>query len=146
MKLGVIPYFIPRLLTRYLNSRALSATRRAVVYARAVSKTPGPVSVSVQESAHVKTKLLSYTHGEPQGEVRTPALRRIYHENSHYSAGFVVGNSRALPKKSRLNCESWYHGDVLPGVRGCKPTNFFSARLCGVSSNVDQFAISHQIH
>lgn len=47
MKLGVIPCFMPMLLVRYLNKMALSAMRCAIVYARAVSYTPGPVSVSV---------------------------------------------------------------------------------------------------
>ena len=46
MKLGIIPCFIPTLLAVYLNSIALSAILKAEVYARAVSKTPGPVSVS----------------------------------------------------------------------------------------------------
>ena len=49
MKLGVIPCFIPMLFVRYLNRMALSAMRCAVVYARAVSYTPGPVSVSVPD-------------------------------------------------------------------------------------------------
>lgn len=51
IKLGVIPCFIPMLFVRYLNRMALSAMRCAVVYARAVSYTPGPVSVSV--SGHI---------------------------------------------------------------------------------------------
>ncbi len=47
MKLGTIPYFIPRLFARNLNKSALSAILKADVYARAVSNTPGPVSVSI---------------------------------------------------------------------------------------------------
>lgn len=46
MKLGVTPCFIPRLLATYLNRIALSAILSADVYASAVSRTPGPVSVS----------------------------------------------------------------------------------------------------
>lgn len=47
IKVGIIPYFIPTLLANNLNKTALSAIRRASVYSRADSKTPGPVSVSV---------------------------------------------------------------------------------------------------
>jgi hypothetical protein len=46
MNVGVIPYFIPTLFATNLNRIALSAIRPESVYARAVSKTPGPVSVS----------------------------------------------------------------------------------------------------
>ena len=46
MNVGVIPYFIPTLFATNLNKIALSAIRPESVYARAVSKTPGPVSVS----------------------------------------------------------------------------------------------------
>ena len=45
IKLGIIPCCIPMLLTENLNSCALSAMRSALVYARAASYTPGPVSV-----------------------------------------------------------------------------------------------------
>jgi len=50
IKLGITPCFIPTLLAVYLNNIALSAILRAVVYANAVSKTPGPVSVSTETS------------------------------------------------------------------------------------------------
>ena len=30
------------------------------------------------------------------------------------------------------------YSDILPGVRGCKAMKFFSARLCGVSTDIDQ--------
>lgn len=46
MNVGVIPCFIPTLLATNLNNMALSAIRPESVYANAVSKTPGPVSVS----------------------------------------------------------------------------------------------------
>lgn len=46
MKVGEIPYFIPMLLATSLNKQALSAILEASVYPRAVSNTPGPVSVS----------------------------------------------------------------------------------------------------
>jgi hypothetical protein len=49
MKLGITPRFIPMLLAKYLNKIPLSAIRSAEVYANAVSKTPGPVSVSYEE-------------------------------------------------------------------------------------------------
>jgi len=47
MNVGVIPCFMPTLFATNLNRMALSAIRPESVYARAVSKTPGPVSVSV---------------------------------------------------------------------------------------------------
>ena len=50
MKVGMMPFLIPTLFATYLNRLALSAMRRAVVYARAVSYTPGPVSVSAGNS------------------------------------------------------------------------------------------------
>ena len=46
IKLGIIPCFIPTLFAVYLNKIALSAILKADVYASAVSRTPGPVSVS----------------------------------------------------------------------------------------------------
>ena len=46
MKLGTTPRFIPMLLARNLKRIALSAIRNVSVYAKAVSYTPGPVSVS----------------------------------------------------------------------------------------------------
>ena len=49
IKLGIMPCVIPTLLAVYLNRIALSAILRAVVYARAVSRTPGPVSVSAKK-------------------------------------------------------------------------------------------------
>lgn len=50
MKLGTISRLMPKLLARNLNRIALSAILTADVYASAVSKTPGPVSVSGSES------------------------------------------------------------------------------------------------
>ena len=47
IKLGMIPCVMPTLFAVYLNKIALSAILRAEVYASAVSRTPGPVSVSV---------------------------------------------------------------------------------------------------
>ena len=49
IKLGKTPCFIPILFARYLKRIALSAISNAEVYARAVSRTPGPVSVSRRE-------------------------------------------------------------------------------------------------
>ena len=46
MKLGITPYFMPIDFAVYLNKIALSAILSAEVYASAVSRTPGPVSVS----------------------------------------------------------------------------------------------------
>lgn len=49
MKVGMMPYFMPTLFATSLKREALSAIRLASVYANAVSKTPGPVSVSDSE-------------------------------------------------------------------------------------------------
>ena len=46
MNVGMIPYLVPTLFATSLNKTPLSAMRDASVYANAVSKTPGPVSVS----------------------------------------------------------------------------------------------------
>lgn len=46
MKLGITPCFMPIDFAVYLNKMALSAILSAEVYASAVSRTPGPVSVS----------------------------------------------------------------------------------------------------
>ena len=43
---NLLPCSMPTLLAVSLNRLALSATLKAEVYAKAVSKTPGPVSVS----------------------------------------------------------------------------------------------------
>jgi len=48
IKVGMISYFIPTDLATSLNKQALSAIRRASVYAKALSNTPGPVSVSMR--------------------------------------------------------------------------------------------------
>jgi hypothetical protein len=57
MKLGVMPCFIPTLLATNLNKTALSAIRPESVYAKAVSKTPGPVSVSTDISSSTSPEL-----------------------------------------------------------------------------------------
>jgi hypothetical protein len=46
MNVGMIPYLTPILFASSLNKIALSAILDTSVYARAVSNTPGPVSVS----------------------------------------------------------------------------------------------------
>ena len=51
IKLGTTPRCMPILFARNLKRMALSAILRALVYANAVSNTPGPVSVSMQKSA-----------------------------------------------------------------------------------------------
>ena len=49
MKLGMMPCLMPTLFANNLKRIALSAIRGALVYASAVSNTPGPVSVSVDQ-------------------------------------------------------------------------------------------------
>lgn len=50
IKVGETPCFIPMLLATSLNRQALSAILEASVYPRAVSYTPGPVSVSAKSA------------------------------------------------------------------------------------------------
>ena len=77
MKLGTTPWRMPTLFARNLKSAALSAIRNALVYARAVSRTPGPVSVSgggvglVKEGEEgeieeLKGQVEDQTYGDPR--------------------------------------------------------------------------------
>ena len=64
MNVGVIPYFIPTLFATNLNRIALSAIRPESVYARAVSKTPGPVSVSAISAERERERAQRERRGE----------------------------------------------------------------------------------
>ena len=77
MKLGTTPWRMPTLFARNLKSAALSAIRNALVYASAVSRTPGPVSVSgggvglVKEGEEgeieeLKGQVEDQTYGDPR--------------------------------------------------------------------------------
>ena len=83
MKLGTIPCFIPILFAANLNKIALSAIRKAVVYARAVSYTPGPVSVSAGcGSTPAEIKDIETTNDVPQEELQTCTSRQRGHGSS----------------------------------------------------------------
>ena len=109
MKLGTTPWRMPTLFARNLKSAALSAIRNALVYARAVSRTPGPVSVSERgvrlvregeegEIAELRGQVEDQTYGGPRSAHRTSAHRQKVAESMRHSAGCVTTNSRALCK------------------------------------------------
>lgn len=97
MKLGTTPLFMPMLFARYLNNTALSAIRRALVYARAVSYTPGPVSVSVSEDVNQVCQLtIDSSYDGLLWEFRTYNSRRINLGSNHYLIASLAASTHAL--------------------------------------------------
>lgn len=115
---------------------ALSAIRSAEVYASAVSRTPGPVSVSE------KARVVSSCKTGDNGELLTVALD-VYSEDTALIKEVMEILIIELSSQQRVSVHCKPRMSVrdcvlsvvyaLPGVRGVRFWNFLAAALSGVS-------------
>lgn len=135
MKLGMMPCFIPTLLAMYLNRIALSAIFSAEVYANAVSRTPGPVSVSIASKfSFRKLGVRWMVYGGLQSLPRTRCFCWTNHGNTRYLIGFEEESIHALQVYRQICEHRKAESYRLPGVKGCRLVKFFSEAEWGVSS------------
>lgn len=129
IKLGMIPCVMPTLFAVYLNKIALSAILRAEVYASAVSRTPGPVSVSVSWKV-TSAFLFVINRGR---DSRWPSIGiwncQLLSKRSWKYWLLSCVRSREYPCTQRMEIsvvESLFLTTYsLPGVKGCRSVKFF---------------------
>ena len=134
MNVGITPCFTPTLLATSLNNTPLSAMRDASVYAKAVSKTPGPVSVSEWHEHGNASSSRGMIHDAPPPRCQSLQPRRISRENSRHSMSAEAGSTHALGSDVKVSQQRVLI-DLLPGVRGARFVYRFSTSDWGVSAN-----------
>lgn len=146
IKLGMIPCVMPTLFAVYLNKIALSAILRAEVYASAVSRTPGPVSVSVPRKVPLAF-LFVIVRGR---DSRWPSIgisnSRLLSKRSWKYWLLSCVRSREYPCTERMEISIvkglFLRTYSLPGVKGCRSVKFFFDTDSAVS--VRQLALSER--
>jgi hypothetical protein len=129
IKLGMIPCVMPTLFAVYLNKIALSAILRAEVYASAVSRTPGPVSVSVPWKVPLAF-LFVIIRGR---DSRWPSIGirncKLLSKRSWKYWLLSCVRSREYPCTGRMEINVveglFLTTYSLPGVKGCRSVKFF---------------------